>query len=62
MNHWLERLTEQVSLAQDESAVHQALKTVTQGAGFTSYAYLSLQSDTHIAISDYSPEWQSRYF
>lgn len=62
LNHWLERLTEQVSLAQDENAVHQALKTVTQQAGFSSYAYLSLQSDTHVAISDYSPEWQSRYF
>ncbi|KQV39924.1 MULTISPECIES: autoinducer binding domain-containing protein [unclassified Rhizobium] len=62
MNHWLECLTEKVSLAQDEKTIHLALKKVTQEAGFNRYAYLSLQSDTLVAVSDYPSEWQSRYF
>jgi LuxR family transcriptional regulator, activator of conjugal transfer of Ti plasmids len=62
LNQWLERLTEQVSLAQCETAVHRALEKITREAGFDRYAYLSLQADTQIAISNYPAEWQRRYF
>ncbi|NSZ03143.1 autoinducer-binding protein [Agrobacterium tumefaciens] len=62
MNQWFERLTEQVSLAQDEAAVKSSLGRLTMEAGFTAYAYLSFQAETQTAISNYHPEWQDRYF
>ena len=61
MNQWFERLTEQVALAHDEAAVRATLEKLSQEAGFGAYAYLSLQAETHTAISNYDVEWQQRY-
>ncbi|MCW0021320.1 autoinducer binding domain-containing protein [Rhizobium sp. BT-226] len=62
MNHWFERLTEQVALSHDEAAVQATLEKLTTGAGFQFFAYLSLQEDARTAISNYNKEWQRRYF
>ncbi|KSV71162.1 hypothetical protein N182_30695 [Sinorhizobium sp. GL2] len=62
MNQWLEKLTEAVTLAQDESSVKLALQRMAVRAGFSAYAYLSMQADMPKAISNYAPEWQQRYF
>ena len=61
MNQWFERLTEQVALAHDEAAVRATLEKLSQEAGCGAYAYLSLQAETHTAISNYDIEWQQRY-
>ena len=62
MDKWFQRLTEQVALSYDEQAVKSTLKRLTREAGFHAYAYLSMQPETQMAISDYSEEWQRRYF
>lgn len=62
MDKWFERLTEQVALSYDEQAVKSTLKRLTREAGFNAYAYLSLQPETQMAISNYSEEWQEGYF
>lgn len=62
MNEWFERLTEQVALAQDEAAIKATLQKLTTEAGFNAYAFLSLLPETQTAISNYSEEWQRRYF
>lgn len=62
LNQWFERLTEQVALAHDESAVKESLEKLSREAGFGAYAYLNLQADTQSAISSYDVEWQQRYF
>ena len=62
MDQWFVRLTEQITLAQDELAVEEALQRLTWEAGFSCFAYLSLQAETQTAISNYAKEWQSRYF
>lgn len=61
LNQWFDRLTEQVALAHDEAAVRATLEKLSQEAGFGAYAYLSLQAETHTAISNYDIEWQQRY-
>ncbi len=62
MDRWLQRLTEQISLAHDEIAIRETLQKITVQAGFDSYAYLSLQGETEKAISTYPQDWQHRYF
>lgn len=62
MNQWFERLTEQVTLAQDEDAAKSTLQKLANEAGFSAYAYLSFQADTQTAVSNYALEWQDRYF
>jgi LuxR family transcriptional activator of conjugal transfer of Ti plasmids len=62
LDQWFERLTERVSLAHDETTVKTTLGKLSREAGFCTYAYLSLQAGTQIAISNYDPDWQQRYF
>jgi LuxR family transcriptional activator of conjugal transfer of Ti plasmids len=62
LNQWLEKLTEAVALAQDERGVKSALQRIATKAGFSAYAYLSLQAEMPKAISNYADEWQQRYF
>lgn len=62
MNQWFIRLTEQISLAQDDTSVRAALQRLTWEAGFSYFAYLNLQAETQTAISNYELEWQTRYF
>lgn len=62
MNQWFEKLTEAVMLAQDELGIKQAMQRTAVNAGFSAYAYLSLQAEMPKAISNYAVEWQTRYF
>lgn len=62
MNHWFERLAEQVALAHDEGAIKATLDKLSREAGFGAYAYLHLQAGTQTAISNYHGDWQQRYF
>ncbi|MEO5326385.1 autoinducer binding domain-containing protein [Mesorhizobium sp. CC13] len=62
MNQWFERLTEQITLAQDDVSVKATLQRLTCEAGFNVFAYLNLQAETQTAISNYPKEWQIRYF
>ncbi|MCZ7450246.1 autoinducer binding domain-containing protein [Agrobacterium rhizogenes] len=62
MDQWFERLTERVTLAQDEASVKAILEKLTREVGFNAYAYLSVQAGTQVAISNYEPDWQKRYF
>ncbi len=62
LNQWFEHLTEQVSLSHDEDVVKATLQKLTFEAGFSAFAYLSLQAETQVAISNYDSEWQDRYF
>lgn len=51
-----------MTLAHDEVAVQGTLQKLTHEAGFSAYAYLSFRADTQIAVSNYHPDWQARYF
>ena len=61
MNRWFERLIEQTSLARDEISIQGVLERLTSDAGFSAYAYVSLQPETQTAYSHYHPEYQHLY-
>lgn len=61
MDHWFERLNEQISLAVDENSVKAVLQKMTFEAGFNAYAYLCVRADVPAVISNYPDEWQHRY-
>lgn len=62
MDQWLEHLTEQISLALDETSVTNILQNLTREAGFELFIYINLQANTHKIISNYPDVWLQRYF
>ncbi|MGK6317454.1 autoinducer binding domain-containing protein [Neorhizobium sp. DT-125] len=61
MDHWFERLIEQLALASGEDGVKATFEKLTREAGFDAYAYLNFQASTQTAISNYDLKWQARY-
>lgn len=59
---WFQKLSDISRLARDELALKQTLPVLAQELGFDRYAYLNVQNVRTFAISNYPPEWQSRYF
>lgn len=58
----LNRLGDAISSIHDEPTLSKMLAEVTVELGFDSYAYLNLQTNRTLAVSNYSKEWQTRYF
>lgn len=62
LDRWFRKLVEQVTLSRSETSLTEALNTLTAEAGFRYFAYLNIQNARQTAISNYSEEWQGRYF
>ncbi|RWC37735.1 MAG: transcriptional regulator TraR [Mesorhizobium sp.] len=62
MQHWLDKLTDLTAVEGDQRNLKDALAGLAEQIGFGGYAYLNIQPDHTLAISNYHPEWQSVYF
>lgn len=61
MRTWFQRLMDVSSLAHSEQMLKEALAELVQDLGFDCYAYLNVLPVRVFAVSNYHPEWQSRY-
>ncbi|NTF47082.1 autoinducer binding domain-containing protein [Rhizobium rhizogenes] len=62
MQHWLDKLTDLTAIEANQSNLEDALAGLTEQIGFRGYVYLNVQPGHVLAISNYHPDWQSRYF
>ncbi|MCC8962923.1 autoinducer binding domain-containing protein [Bradyrhizobium sp. Pear76] len=57
----LQALMDAIDLARDERSIRNAIKKFTVSSGFDRYAYIHINADDVVALSDYPAEWQNLY-
>ncbi|WP_234834401.1 autoinducer binding domain-containing protein, partial [Sinorhizobium meliloti] len=62
MEIWFQKLIDVTAVARTREMFNEALTELARELGFEYYAYLNLQPVGTFAVSNYSPEWQDRYF
>lgn len=62
MQHWLDKLTDLAAIQGDECILTQGLADLTEHFGFIGYAYLHIQHQHTLAVTNYHREWRSTYF
>ncbi|WP_234843565.1 autoinducer-binding transcriptional regulator TraR [Sinorhizobium meliloti] len=62
MEIWFQKLINVTAVARTREMFNEALTELARELGFEYYAYLNLQPVGTFAVSNYSPEWQDRYF
>ena len=62
MQSWFQKLIDVSSVASTEASLKEALPGLVRELGFDCYAYLNVQPVRTYAVSNYPPEWQTRYF
>jgi LuxR family transcriptional activator of conjugal transfer of Ti plasmids len=60
--HHFDPLIEAITTARDPNALGEALESFAQAQGFQHFAYLRLDGSRWRAVSNYSEEWQDRYY
>ncbi|MBB6469405.1 LuxR family transcriptional activator of conjugal transfer of Ti plasmids [Aminobacter lissarensis] len=58
---WFQKLTDISALARSDTALKEALTHLARELGFDCFAYLNVRPVCTYAVSNYPPEWQSRY-
>lgn len=61
MREWFQKLIDISGLVRNDMLLKKSLEELSQELGFDCYAYLNVQPVRTYAVSNYAPEWQSRY-